>query len=66
LRIQRRGVSLSELQGKLSSADMGAVANSAAMGVALLSGKDSPALDLAGWAVRSEIAGDTNGNVEGK
>jgi len=66
LKIQRRGVYLSELQGKLSSADMDAVANSAAMAIALLSGKESPTLDLAGWAVRSEILGDVNGNVEGK
>src|SRR4051794_33811749 len=46
LKVERRCVYLSELQAKLGSADMGAVANAAAMAVPLLSGKDSPALDL--------------------
>ena len=46
----RTGLRAAEfLPGRLGSADMGTVANAAALAVALLAGKECPALDLNGW-----------------
>lgn len=54
LSIPRRRVWLHQLEGRLGSDDMEAVAAAAVLAVASLSEKESPPLELEGWTVRPD------------
>jgi len=54
LKIPRRHVFVSDLQGKLGSGDMNALAYGAAVAVATLSDKTLPTLESGTWTVQTE------------
>jgi hypothetical protein len=64
LKVERQHLRLAVLDGKLSSADVDAVAAATTLAVAALSGKDAPSLDLAGWHVQSAGADGQTGTRE--
>jgi hypothetical protein len=51
LKVPRRRIWLSQLEGRLGSGDMGAVAMLASLVVAKLAGQEPPALDLGDWVI---------------
>ena len=57
LKLPDTRVYVEQLEGKLGSADMGAIANAAAIAVAMLAGKECPSLEMDGWTGQWSIDG---------
>jgi len=55
LKVPRRRVLLSHLSGSLQSSSMTALANATALGIAKLTDKVLPALDLEGWIIECDL-----------